>query len=468
MTVRAYNHWDSSTPWKYSWYGGTGAPATYSVELAEITGGTVSANSIYSTSGPEFARDKTANEWHSLNTSVNPWIKLDFGTTKTVSRMTIQQRTSTVHWFKDVLIEYSADDSVWIPVYRLRVDSPAASVVHTVEFEPAAGRYWRLRMTGLNSTADWYFVVQEWALYGASPLVSRFVRSTNELVGLIIPGMGGLGVGNGTKVFFRGEYRTNQVGTLGGNGTTSTGDAHTTVGDQVWHPFQCSVLVENDWASLWSNDPAFGWIEFRNVVVDTAPMAMGWDGTTWKFITDTWDGNQWRGDSEIWDGKQWRKMWESRTDPGGETWSAWMEVKSVGAAGAAPIAVFAPGWANYGDGNWATAKWRYSNLGRVECYGLVRATQVFSPASAAIVNFTLPTVAGFAPRGYSSLAMNQCMSSHAPAPGTSTSMMRVDLVTSGATTFYLAMIPNGSASNVNNGDWIGLNVRVDITQGDHA
>jgi hypothetical protein len=203
---------------------------------------------------------------------------------------------------------------------------------------------------------------------------------------------------------------------------------------------------------------------------------MGWDGGKWQFIPETWDGNKWRGDAEAWDGTRWRKVWENRVDPGGETWSPWYEVKPVGAnpagalpGGATPIAVFAAGWANYGDGNWATAKWRHSNIGRVEVYGLIRATQAFSPVVTNLINFWLPANVGFVQRGASSLAMSNCMTSHPPLPGTGTAMMRVDLVTSGTNpTFYLSMVPNGSASNVANGDWIGLNVRVDITQGDHA
>jgi hypothetical protein len=48
-------------------------------------------------------------------------------------------------------------------------------------------------------------------------------------------------------------------------------------------------------------------------------------------------------------------------------------------------------------------------------------------------------------------------------------MMRIDTVvnTSGNPTAQLVMTPNGSASNLANGDWIGMNVHVDLTQGDY-
>lgn len=465
MTVRAFPHWNSATPWQYGGFAGTWA--TYSVVRSEILGGTVSASSVYSTSVATFARDGDAGtQWHSTNTSVNPWIMLDLGTAQNVSQMSIQQRAETVHWFKDVLIEYSVDNTVWIPIHRLRVDAPAALTIHTVDFEPITARYWRLRMTGLNSTADWYFVVQEWRLYGGVP-VSRFVRSTDPMVALAIPRMSWIGVLDKTKVFFRGEYRTNQVGTLGGYFASNAGDKHPTVADSQWHTFQCASLVDGDRALLWSEDAAFGWIEFRNVVVDTQSMPMGWDGNKWQFVPETWDGTKWRSDAEGWDGTKWAKLWESRTDPGGETWSPWMEVKSYGATGPAPIAAFAVNWAQY-PSPWASARWRFSSTGRVEVYGLIRATAAQSPVVTNLINFTLPANVGFAPRGFSSIAMSNCLTSHAPISLSHVAMMRVDLVTLSATTFVLYMVPNGSASNIVNGDWISLNVRVDITQGDHT
>lgn len=115
MTVRAFPHWDSATPHQFGGFGGTWA--TYSVVRSEILGGTVSASTVYSTSVADYARDGSAGtQWHSQNTAANPWIMLDLGTAQNVSQMSIQQRAEAVHKFKDVLIEYSTDNSVWIPV----------------------------------------------------------------------------------------------------------------------------------------------------------------------------------------------------------------------------------------------------------------------------------------------------------------------------------------------------------------
>lgn len=474
MTVIPYPHWNGSSP-LWNALSGAGTPATRTVELTEVTGGTVSASSVYSTSVAAFARDGDAGtQWHSLNTAVNPWIMLDFATAQTISRVTIQQRAEATHWFKDVLVEYSTDNTIWVPVYRLRVASPVALTVHTVEFEPVSARYWRLRMTGLNSTADWYFVVQEWKLYGAASPVTRLVRVNNALVGLTFPNMAWLGVIDGTRVFIRGEYRTAAVNDLGGYGASASTDFHKTVGDSAWHPFQCVTVATGDTAQLWANDPAFGWIEFRNVVLDTVPMAMGWDGNTWKFVPETWDGNKWRGDAEIWNGKEWFKIWETRAAIGADTerWSPWMEVRPVGSAGAAPIAVFNTGWTNYGDGNWATVKWRFSDRGQLQIYGLVRATQVFTPVVTNIISVyvpasSIPPLNALAASG--SLQMSNCVSSHAPLGLGGASLMRIDTVvnTSGNPTAQIVMVPNGSPTNIVNGDWIGMNVYVDLTQGDY-
>jgi len=94
------------------------------------------------------------------------WLRVDLGSTKTVSKCVLKWENATVY-DDEYKIQYSDDDSNWSDAYH---ETNGSGQVHTVTFSPTEARYWR--MYGISRAGGWGHSLWEMELYEATSVTS--------------------------------------------------------------------------------------------------------------------------------------------------------------------------------------------------------------------------------------------------------------------------------------------------------
>lgn len=128
----------------------------------------ISQSSVYSgmTAGTiADMRDGSPTTGTATNTDATAFIRLDLGEEKTVSMVATAGGSLTgwggvATYINGCVLEYSTDDSTWVPLAVVSGASDSSPESSRLVFEPITARYWRLRRSGS------YVATTRFQLYG--------------------------------------------------------------------------------------------------------------------------------------------------------------------------------------------------------------------------------------------------------------------------------------------------------------